>query len=259
MPYGPNVIPTMTGDTTPSGVASAEIYYGSDYPWKAFDGNDATYWQADPHIITWLAYEAIVTLTIKKYAWRGYSGADVYNPKDWTFEGSNDGVTWDVIDTQTGYVSGAGTLEEFETPGNIGSYARHRINITATQNNAPPIIATFEMYEDGVPVDPPTVTSVSPNAGDTAGGTAVTITGTGFASVSGVTFGGVAATSVVTASATSVTCTTPAHAAGPVTVVVTNGDAQTGTLASAYAYAVPPSGSGQPRIVGVGVGMGLGL
>ncbi|MEI9901089.1 MAG: IPT/TIG domain-containing protein [Hyphomicrobium sp.] len=49
---------------------------------------------------------------------------------------------------------------------------------------------------------PPTFTSVSPNSGTTLGGTAVTITGTGFfASHTGVTFGGAAATSIVVVNA----------------------------------------------------------
>ncbi len=56
----------------------------------------------------------------------------------------------------------------------------------------------------------PTVTSVSPNSGTTAGGTAVTITGTNFATGATVTFGGTAATNVVVASSTSITATTPA-------------------------------------------------
>ena len=42
-----------------------------------------------------------------------------------------------------------------------------------------------------------TVSKVSPNSGPTAGGTAVTITGTDFASAATVTFGGTAATHVV--------------------------------------------------------------
>ena len=51
-------------------------------------------------------------------------------------------------------------------------------------------------------VVPPTVSSVSPNSGSTAGGTAVTITGTNFAAGATVTFGGTAATNVVVVSST---------------------------------------------------------
>ena len=57
----------------------------------------------------------------------------------------------------------------------------------------------------------PTVSSVSPNNGPVAGGTAVTITGTNFAAGATVTFGGTAATNVVVANSTTITATTPAQ------------------------------------------------
>ena len=82
----------------------------------------------------------------------------------------------------------------------------------------------------------PTVTAVSPNSGSTAGGTAVTITGTNFATGATVTVGGAAATSVVVVSGTQITATTPAGSAGAVTVTVTNLGAQSGSLASAFTY-----------------------
>ena len=81
----------------------------------------------------------------------------------------------------------------------------------------------------------PTVSSVSPNSGSTAGGTAVTITGTNFAAGATVTFGSAAATGVTVVNGTTITATTPAHAAGAVTVVVTvNG--QSGSLATGFTY-----------------------
>jgi hypothetical protein len=86
---------------------------------------------------------------------------------------------------------------------------------------------------------PPTVSSVSPNSGSTAGGTAVTITGTNFAAGATVTFGGTAATNVVVVSGTQITATTPAGSVGAVTVTVTNLGAQSGSLASGFTYVVP--------------------
>jgi Domain of unknown function (DUF1929)/IPT/TIG domain len=85
---------------------------------------------------------------------------------------------------------------------------------------------------------PPTVSSVSPNSGSTAGGTAVTITGTNFAAGATVTFGVAAATNVVLASSTTITATTPAGTAGAVTVTVTvNG--QSGSLVNGFTYTSP--------------------
>ncbi len=85
----------------------------------------------------------------------------------------------------------------------------------------------------------PHVASISPNTGTTSGGTRVTITGTGFLMGATVSLGGTPATSVTLASSTSITATTPAHAAGAVNIMVTNTDAQSGSLAGGYSYAAP--------------------
>jgi Domain of unknown function (DUF1929)/IPT/TIG domain/Glyoxal oxidase N-terminus len=90
----------------------------------------------------------------------------------------------------------------------------------------------------------PTVTSISPVSGTTAGGASVTITGTGFLSGAQVTLGGAAATGETTVNSTTITATTPAHAAGAVNVVVTNTDAQSGTLTNGYTYTTSGGGGG---------------
>lgn len=87
----------------------------------------------------------------------------------------------------------------------------------------------------------PTVTAISPNFGTTAGGTAVTITGTGFVATPTVSIGGSAATGVSFVSSTTLTATTPAHAAGTVNVVVTNPDTQAGSLTNGYYFVSAPS------------------
>lgn len=91
-------------------------------------------------------------------------------------------------------------------------------------------------------VDPtPTVTAVSPASGSTAGGMAVSITGTNFQNGATVTVGGSAASSVVFVSSTRITAVVPAHAAGKVAVVVTNPTTQAGTLNPGFFYAAPPT------------------
>lgn len=67
----------------------------------------------------------------------------------------------------------------------------------------------------------PDLDLVTAATGPAAGGTLVTLTGSWFAGATGVTFGGVAATSVVVVNRNKITCITPAHAAGAVSVVVT--------------------------------------
>ena len=81
----------------------------------------------------------------------------------------------------------------------------------------------------------PTLAEIVPSAGPTSGGTTVTLTGTNLTGATEVTFAGTAATNVTVVDATTVTADTPAHAVGPVDVVVTtpNGSA---TLADGFTY-----------------------
>ena len=84
------------------------------------------------------------------------------------------------------------------------------------------------------------MSGISPASGTTAGGTSVTISGTGFVSGATVTVGGAAATSVTVANTgTSITATTPAHTAGTVSVSVTNPDNQSATLPNGFTYVAP--------------------
>ena len=70
----------------------------------------------------------------------------------------------------------------------------------------------------------PAVTSIAPSSGPSAGGTAITITGTGLTGTTAVKFGTVDATSFANVTDTTVTAVAPAHVAGAVNVIVTNAD-----------------------------------
>jgi len=100
----------------------------------------------------------------------------------------------------------------------------------------------------------PTVTSISPNAGALAGGTAITITGTGFITGAAVDLGGSACASITVVNATSITCTTTAHAAGAITATVTNADTQNGNLAAAYTYQAAPTITSAAPLSGFAIG-----
>lgn len=80
----------------------------------------------------------------------------------------------------------------------------------------------------------PTIISIVPNSGPTAGGTTVVITGTNLTGGT-VTFGGLDATCTVN-SATQITCSTPSHTIGTVDVVVTT-PIDTATSAGGFLYA----------------------
>lgn len=134
---------------------------------------------------------------------------------------------------------------------------------TAVEPTDPPVTINENLYEDRVPdgtvypanerilkfyagqvVPTSTVTDVfmpavigmvSPAVGPAAGGTTVTITGSGFTAGTTVSIGGDAATSVTVISPSRLTCVTPAHATGAVNVAVTNDSGAT-TATNVFTY-----------------------
>jgi hypothetical protein len=82
---------------------------------------------------------------------------------------------------------------------------------------------------------PPVLSVITPSAGKKAGGTSVTISGTGFATGATVSFGGTAATTVVVVSSTSITAKAPAHSAvGTISVTVTTKGGTSNSLTYIY-------------------------
>jgi len=99
------------------------------------------------------------------------------------------------------------------------------VNVTVTTSQGTSATNSNDLYTYE---PPPTVSSVSPASGPIAGGTSVTIGGTGFVSGMTVKFGANAGTSVVVGSSTSLTVTSPAGTSMSggvvdITVTTTNG------------------------------------
>ena len=83
----------------------------------------------------------------------------------------------------------------------------------------------------------PTLLSIAPVSGTTAGGTSITLTGTGFIPGTTVTIGGVAATNITVINTNTITATTPAYVSGALvqTVAVNNGIGSA-SLLNAFTY-----------------------
>jgi hypothetical protein len=139
-------IPQMSSNTTPSGTAAASSVQASA-AWNAFDRNTGTFWQTLTVNSGWLSYNFPTGKIIKRYGFFT-SGTLGRGPRTWTFEGSNNGSTWVVLDTQTNFVTGVSTFFSFDISANTTSYTYYRINITAVQTLGQIIeIAELEMSE----------------------------------------------------------------------------------------------------------------
>ena len=98
----------------------------------------------------------------------------------------------------------------------------------------------LELLEDRI--TPTTVTGLSPTSGPAAGGTLVTITGTGFTGVTAVDFGPTPATSETVLSATSISAESPAGTS--VVDVTVTAAAGTSPISSADQFTYAPTVSG---------------
>lgn len=87
-------VPTMISNTAPSGVASASE---EDQPaYYAFDNNSGTYWSAHTSGDSYVQYDFTSQKDI--YMWE-YTGTSLYLPTKIVLKGSNDGTTFEDIDT----------------------------------------------------------------------------------------------------------------------------------------------------------------
>ncbi len=131
-------------------------------------------------------------------------------------------------------VDPSGTSLTAVTP--AGTIGPADVVVTTVGGSSAPVPYTY--LDDGTTA---TVTGLAPTAGPPTGGTEVTITGTGLAAVTGVTFDGTTGTGLaVDPAGTSVTVTTPAHPAGPAVDVVLAFPAGT-RAAGAFTYTLSAS------------------
>jgi len=138
-------IPKMTSYTSPSGVVSASSESGVQYAYLAFDKKLTTYWSGFVNNgVNTIGYQYPTGKINKQYSFYSFNNNRSI-PKDFTYEGSNDGITWTVLDTVTGNLSPtyySGLLA------NTTSYTHYQLNISATNNTSyPPYIYAFDMTE----------------------------------------------------------------------------------------------------------------
>lgn len=144
-----NIITVMSGGIAPSGTASASSSLSNTPPWHSFNGGIANAWHSAsaplPASPEWIAYEFTEPKIVKRYDILAYSSADPARPKVWTFEGSNDGATWDVLDRK----SNSTWTDKMEIViNNKTAYKKYRIHITErVGTNTYVRIGDIRMYE----------------------------------------------------------------------------------------------------------------
>lgn len=151
MSYTADLTPGMTGYTTVAGTASASSEYNTTYrAWKAFDHangvNDS--WVAATGTTGWLQYQFPMARAVTEYAVTSRNeGANSRVPKSWTFQGSNNGTSWDTLDTQTNVTDWAyfASTRKVFTVASPSSYTYYRLNISATNFSSADYVSVGEL------------------------------------------------------------------------------------------------------------------
>lgn len=158
--YYVSMIPAMTSNTTPQGVAAAStIYSASLDAWKAFDKNttDAGWlMEGNKWNGAWIRYTFSQPTVINKYGIKGpNSNASTDCAKSWRFEGSNDGTNWIILDTRTNQPAwSTGEYREYVFT-NKATYNTYRLVYTANYGGAYVRTMAVDMFqlieEDSMP------------------------------------------------------------------------------------------------------------
>ncbi len=136
-----NLIPVMTSNTAPSGIASASSVWSANnhQPFQVFDGKDSDYgWSTVGGTLTgWIAYEFDKPTTVNKYTLKPRNNDIDFSTeaaKDWTFEGW-DGANWVVLDTRADITGWVKKVSKEFTFTNDTAYKKYRLNITKNNGN----------------------------------------------------------------------------------------------------------------------------
>ena len=148
-PIKPMVNVAFGGTASSSAIGNSS----DETPDAAFDRNSGSRWlnlhASNISPTGWLRYDfgAGNAQTVKRYA---VVSADLASrdPKDWTFQGSNDGSTWTTLDTQS---SQAFVNRNHANTYNIGTPAAYRyyqINVTANNGDTSLAIGELGLWSD---------------------------------------------------------------------------------------------------------------
>lgn len=139
-----NGIPGSITDQVIDVQASGEYTSSGEIAGNVIDSNVNTKW-LDRNSTSWLQFEMEEPETVIKYALTSANDFSSRDPKNWKFEGSNDGEDWTTLDTR----SDEKFAKRFETKiyefENETEFLYYRLNITANNGDSYIQLAEFQL------------------------------------------------------------------------------------------------------------------
>lgn len=124
---GLNLVPTMTSNIAPSGVASASSELTGFEAFKAFNKTVVPWAADDASVPAYVQYQFTSAKTVRAYGIQSYKTS--LAPKAWTLQGSNNGTTWTDIDERENIPWANAQLKRYLVA-SPGSYTYYRLLIT---------------------------------------------------------------------------------------------------------------------------------
>jgi hypothetical protein len=129
------------GDICTGGTASASSELSGAGASKAFDNTDGTLnvWATNTGVTSaTLQYDlgSGVSAVAKRYKLTRQPTTTGREPRDWTFQGSNNGTSWATLDTQTGITGWFDGVDNVYVFSNTTAYRYYRWNITANNGDS---------------------------------------------------------------------------------------------------------------------------
>jgi hypothetical protein len=144
-----NAAPVTSFDITDNGGIITAQYPNTSKPTEdvpsLIDNNKSTKYFRSGRNALWLQYQSTVPAIVVKYTITSANDVPGRDPRDWTLQGSNNGIDWTTLDTRTTESFASRLLTKTYTFSNTTPYQYYRLNIT---NNSAGLASTGTQFAE---------------------------------------------------------------------------------------------------------------
>jgi hypothetical protein len=149
--YGEEPPPSDSFDITDNGGTITAQYSNTTKPAENFpsviDNSTTTKYYQSGRKALWVQYQSSVTAVVVKYTITSANDVPERDPKNWLLLASNDGLTWDTLDTRTGETFATRFLTKTYTFENTTSYSYYRLSIISNNGHSGTQFAEWELHQ----------------------------------------------------------------------------------------------------------------
>lgn len=159
VPDSSDLVPALGSSSQNGYVVSASSTYPGYYNYANFDNSEANLnnvWVTDNQPTGWVKLKFPSNVIVNRYSVSDMPNYPTRSPKNFSFEGSNDGVTWTTLDTRNSETNwGYGGETRFYSFNNSKPFLYYRLNVTANNGASLLAVGEIQMFSDPIDTTPP--------------------------------------------------------------------------------------------------------